>query len=140
MKSLYPRLGILAMTIMLATVGTSAPSADESDHNEDMPSQRQLLAAALDAYNAFIKDLRVGHSDDPEHGYQWSRRILEIEQKIANNQDGRITAAQDHLMRMQTLAVIIRAGVKTGKLHQEASASVEFYLLEAKTFLARRTE
>jgi enoyl reductase-like protein len=116
----------VVVSILLGTVCISQLQSDDTKERQEIPD---IVKAADRALKATMSEHTFGRASSEEF-YQWSRRLMEAEEKHNSNK----RAAMDHVDRMLQLHARAKARLDkgTGGGSQRDFYATEYYLLEAQ--------
>jgi hypothetical protein len=126
MTRFAPRiLAVLAAFGLALALSTSLGAASGSARDQ------ARATAASSAYAAYAAQLKTG-TVTADTVYVWSVRWLEAEKKTKTA----LSAAQDHLARMRSLATEVKGRVAGGLATSAEEKAAAYYVAEAEVWLA----
>lgn len=116
------------MRALVVALGLALLLASGARAQDATPATRITLAHQL--YDARLAALRGG-SGQPADVHTWSVHWMEAELEQHTT-----SAAQSHFERMNALLALVHASVATGMLASSAETECQYYVAEARAWLA----
>ncbi|MBW3595713.1 MAG: hypothetical protein KY475_00395 [Planctomycetes bacterium] len=105
------------------------------DSSKPQARRADLVAQAQQVMQLTLAAYRDGRGD-AERVYAWSRRLLDAELTLAEEESDKIAALEAHHSRTRTLAQLAKARFQAGQVGQEDVLVAAYYLAEAELRLA----
>ncbi|MBW3599374.1 MAG: hypothetical protein KY475_19155 [Planctomycetes bacterium] len=104
------------------------------DSSKQQASRADLVAQAGQVVQLTLAAYRDGRGD-AERVYAWSRRLLDAELALGEEQSDEAHAVEAHHARMKTLVELAKTMFQTGQVGQEDVLAANYYLGEAELLL-----